>query len=204
MFDITTEFEIKRKSFHLCSIFLPIIYFFASKFTICTILIMGFCFTIYIDVHRNFDNKIKDVTTKVFGEILRPQEESGNFNLTGSTYMALGFLITALLFEKGLAITSWLVLIISDTMAAVIGTRFGKRLPNGKSYIGSFTFCFSAIIISIVTYFVISYNTNFFLIIFSSAVSTLVEFFSKSTKIDDNLSIPLSYAISTTALGYIF
>jgi dolichol kinase len=79
--------------------------------------------------------------------------------------------------------------------------KFGSPLFNGKSYIGSASFFISAVLVSIISYFVVGYNTSFFIIIISSFLATLVEFFSEQIKINDNLSIPLTYAMSTFVLG---
>ncbi|MDC0864472.1 SEC59/DGK1/VTE5 family protein [Rickettsiaceae bacterium] len=197
------NFEIKRKAFHLCSIIFPIAYLFVSKFTMSSILLLLTCFTLYVDIYRHYDGNIKWVTNKFLGKFLRPEERRGKSSLTGCVYMGLGFLISCIFFSKGLAITSWLILIISDASASIIGIRYGLPLPNGKSYIGSIVFFVSAIFISIVTYFLIGYSTSFGIIIISSLLATIVEFFSKEINVNDNLLIPITYATSTFVLGLV-
>ena len=197
------NFEIQRKIFHLCSLVFPVIYIFFSKITMGIALILVAGITIYLDISRHYNPKIKGLVDKFFGKLQRKEETSGKFVLSGASYMALGFLITGLFFSKGLAITSWLILIVSDCFAAVLGIKYGSPLFNGKSYIGSGAFFFSAMLISIMSYFLIGYSTSFITIIISCLFCTVIEFFSEQIAINDNLSIPLTYAISTFIFGLI-
>lgn len=197
------DFEIRRKVFHLCSLVFPLVYIFISKITMGIALTVIAGFTLYLDTSRHYNPKIKGFVDNFFGKFQRIEEKSGEFVLSGATYMAFGFLITCLLFSKGLAITSWLVLIVSDCFAAVLGMKYGSPLFNGKSYIGSAAFFFSAMLISIMSYFVIGYNTSFSIIMISCFFCTLIEFFSKQININDNLSIPLTYALTTFILSLI-
>ncbi|PCJ27332.1 MAG: hypothetical protein COA94_04005 [Rickettsiales bacterium] len=195
------NFEIRRKAFHICAIAMPILYLLTSKIIMGIILTIIAGTTLYIDISRHYDKKIKGVIDKFLGQFLRFSEKTGSFALSGASYMAFGFLITCLFFSQGLAITSWLILIISDSFAALIGMKFGSPVINGKSYIGSAAFFLSAIFISILSYFTIGYTTSFMIIIISSFFATLVELFSKQIGIDDNFSIPVTYALSTFILG---
>ena len=197
------NFEIRRKTFHLCSIIFPILYLFLSKFTMSLFLLLLACFTLYVDIYRHYDGNIKWLINKFFAKLLRPEEKKSCLSITGSFYMAFGFLISCVFFSKSLAITSWLILIISDCCASIIGVHYGHPLPNGKSYIGSLAFFVSAVLISILSYFLIGYSTNFLIIIISSFLTTLVEFFSKQINVDDNLAIPIIYATATFVLGLI-
>ena len=197
------NFEIRRKAFHLCSIIFPILYLFLSKFTMSLFLLLLACFTLYVDIYRHYAGNIKWLINKFFAKLLRPEEKKSRLSITGSVYMAFGFLISCVFFSKSLAITSWLILIISDCCASIIGVHYGHPLPNGKSYIGSLAFFVSAVLISILSYFLIGYSTNFLIIIISSFLTTLVEFFSKQINVDDNLAIPIIYATATFVLGLI-
>lgn len=197
------NFEIQRKIFHLCSIIFPVIYIFTPKITMSITLAVIAGITLYLDISRHSNKKIKEVTDKFLGKFLRFEEKSGYSSLSGASYMALGLLVSCLFFSKGLAITSWFILIVADCIAAIIGMKFGSPLFNGKSYAGSAAFFVSAILVSIMSYFIIGYSTNFLIIIISSFLTTSAEFFSKEMNINDNLSIPLTYATSTFVFGLI-
>ena len=198
------NFEIHRKIFHLCSIIFPVAYLFIPKIIMTVILIILTSIVTYLDISRHYKPKIKGLIEKFLGKFLRFEERSGQFALSGASYMALGFLLSCSLFTKELAITAWLVLIISDCFAAIVGMKFGSPLFNGKSFAGAAAFFMSSVLISIVVYFISSFSTSFLIIIISSTLTTLAEFFSDQIKINDNLSIPMTYGLSTIILGLIF
>ncbi|MCC8417724.1 MAG: SEC59/DGK1/VTE5 family protein [Rickettsia endosymbiont of Bryobia graminum] len=196
-------FEVQRKTFHLCSLIVPIIYFFITKKpAIITLFLFTSC-VLYLDISRHYNFRVRKLTDRFFSHFMRNHEQSGSFSLSGSTYMALGFFITALLFSKGLAIASWFILIIADTLAALIGTKVGVKMENGKSLEGSIAFLASAIFISMIVYFFIGYNTSFSIIIVSSIITTLSEFYSKELSVNDNLSIPITYCLSTVIFSFL-
>lgn len=199
----TLNFEIQRKIFHLCSLLFPVVYIFVSKITMGIALTIIAGITLYLDISRHYNTKIKGFIDNFLGRFLRFEEKSGEFTLSGASYMAFGFLITCLLFSKGLAITAWLVLIVSDCFAAIVGMKFGSPLFNGKSYMGAAAFFLSAMLISILSYFIVGFSTSFFIIIISCLLCTIVEFFSDQINVNDNLSIPLTYALSTFILSLI-
>ena len=199
----TLNFEIQRKIFHLCSLIFPVVYIFTSKITMGIALTIITGLTLYLDISRHYNAKIKGLVDNFLGKFQRIEEKSGEFSLSGSSYMAFGFLVTCLFFSKGLAITAWLVLIVADCFAAIVGMKFGSPLFNGKSYMGAAAFFLSAMLTSIMSYFVVGFSTSFFIIIISCLLCTIVEFFSDQIKINDNLSIPLTYALSTFILSLI-
>jgi len=201
MYNSELSFEIQRKVFHLCSLIFPIAYLFMPKMIMAITLTIIAGITLYLDISRHYNPKIKELIKNIFGKIIREDEDNGQFSLSGASYMALGFLISCLFFSKGLAITSWLVLIISDCFAAVVGIKYGSPLFNGKSYAGSLSFFVSSVLISVMTYFIVGYSTSFFIILISSFVTTIVEFFSDQIKVNDNFSIPLTYALVTFVLS---
>ncbi len=196
-------FEVKRKTFHLYGLIFPLAYSFTSKMTASILLLIITGFTLYLDISRYYNPKIKEVVDKIFYKYLRQKEKNNSLSLSGASYMALGLLTSCLFFSKGLAITSWFILIISDCIAALIGVKYGTPLQNGKSLYGSGAFFVSSVFISVVSYFFINYHTRFVIIILSSAVVTLVEFYADQIKINDNLSIPLSYCMTTFILSLI-
>ncbi len=197
------NFEVQRKTFHLYSLIIPFFYLFSSKLVATSLLFLITLCVLYLDIARHYNIRIKNFINRFFGKFMRTEEQSGSFRLSGSSFMALGFFLTALLFPKGLAISSWLIMIISDCLAALIGTKIGTKLENGKSLEGSMAFVTSAIFISMLVYFFIGYNTSFTVIIISSIVATVSEFYSKQLAINDNLSIPISYCFSTIIFNFI-
>ncbi|WP_425363813.1 diacylglycerol/polyprenol kinase family protein [Candidatus Tisiphia endosymbiont of Hybos culiciformis] len=197
------KFEIQRKTFHLYSLIIPIFYLFSSKLVVTTLLFLLTTCVLYIDIARHYNLYVKKFIDRFLAKFMRDEEQNGSFRLSGSSFMAIGFFLTALLFSKGLAISSWLILIVADCLAALVGTKIGKPLENGKSLEGSIAFLISAIFISMLVYFFIGYHTSFTVIIISSIVATIGEFYAKELLINDNLLIPLTYCFSTIIFTFI-
>ncbi|MFY9589369.1 hypothetical protein [Rickettsia endosymbiont of Halotydeus destructor] len=203
MKNIDLNFELKRKIFHLSALVVPLCYLLTSKLIAILLLFIAVAATLYLDISRHYNGTIRDFVTKFFTKIMRLEEANGTFRLSGVSFMVLGFFITALLFPKNLVICSWLILITSDCLAALVGIKIGEPLDNGKSIAGSGAFLSSAIFISMLVYFFIGYNTSFIVIIISSIATTTAEFYSKQIGVNDNLLIPLAYCLSTVIFNFI-
>jgi dolichol kinase len=94
------------------------------------------------------------------------------------------------LFPKVLALTALAILIVSDTSAALIGRRFGRRRFFTKSVEGSSAFFVSAILVVALTP-KIEYRLEEYLIgALGALVGGVVE--ASGVGLDDNLSIPIS------------
>ncbi|MCP5370056.1 MAG: hypothetical protein H6909_05160 [Rickettsiaceae bacterium] len=194
-------FEIKRKIFHLSALLLPFSYIFISKLSMCIILFILSTIILSLDTYKNYSIKIKELIEKIFSPILRSEEKEGQSLLSGASYMFIGLFITALLFPKGLTINAWFILIISDSLAAIIGMIYGQKLENGKSLAGSIAFFVSAVVVSIFSYFIIPHNISFKIIIICCLATTMVEFFSSSIRINDNFTIPFTYSLCAVILN---
>jgi dolichol kinase len=116
--------------------------------------------------------------------------------------MFLGFFITTVLFSKGTAISAFLVLIVADTAAAIVGKHVGKEYKYGKSIEGTSAFFLSAFLIGLLSYTMFDYGASFFTILIASIASSAVEFYSNKYNIDDNLAIPVTYGMVISILGF--
>lgn len=197
------SFEEKRKIFHVSGLIFPLIYLFISKFQLLLGLFFILAVTIVFDTSRHYNPKIKYLVDRFFSKIMRETEQSGTFKLSGISYMLTGLFFSALFFSKELAITSWLILIISDPIATLVGMKIGTQKFYGKTLEGSCAFLISAIFISILSYFFIGFNTSFLGLIISCLATTALEFYAKKINIDDNLLIPLGYGITTSLLNFL-
>lgn len=187
------SFEIKRKLLHLSSVGFPIIYYNTSKIIIVIILLCFFSIFVSIDILRYNVHKIQALVKKFFDSIIR-DEEKHNFRLTGATYMLMSMFVTAMLFSKFIAITSWVILIISDTSASLVGKNFGKKTIFRKSLLGSISFFFSSLIIVYILSYIFNFSTNILHAMICCLITTIFEFFSSYLKIDDNLGIPIIFS----------
>jgi dolichol kinase len=186
-------FEQKRKLFHFSSIIFPVLYYLSSKEVTVTILIIANLIILTLDINRHFIKKIQEATDKFLKWLMRPHEYSGTKQLSGVSYMFLGFLLTAIFFNKDKVILSWFVLIISDSIASLYGQKYGTKTPTGKSLEGSFAFFISGFFVCLVCQVFMGLQGSFTRIVFAIFITSVAEFYSKKLKIDDNLLIPLTF-----------
>lgn len=97
------------------------------------------------------------------------------------------------------------ILIISDISSALIGRKFGKHPSfEGKSWEGTIAFWVSAWIVVIVIGLLLNAPWPYYLFGFAAAiVGGFAEAASRVLKLDDNLSIPISVALTMWGGAYI-
>jgi dolichol kinase len=177
-----TRVEIRRKIVHLATLSIPIGYGILPEETVLIIILFLFLGFLSVDLLRHYHSGMASLFRKYFfGKVLREEEKP---TLMGSTYFLFSTLLVILLFPKPIAINSLLILIISDTVAALVGKGIGRVPIFGKTLEGSMTFFFSALLI------VWLYpNLNRFWGSLAALGSTVIEIL--PIKVDDNLTIPL-------------
>lgn len=196
--------ELVRKLIHLFSLSIPIIYYFIPTSTSIAILAGFTVFALIVDGGRFISKSFAKFFYDLFGFLLRKHElDKEKRNLTGATYVLLSALICALIFPKVIFVTAFTILIISDTMAALIGRKFGKRKFLSKSLEGTLSFFISASIVVLLTPKVGNYPMEFVIGFIAAFVSAIVENIS-SGYADDNLSVPISAGLTMWILYYLF
>lgn len=196
--------ELVRKLIHLFSLSIPIIYYFIPSSTSIIILSAFTAFAFIVDGGRFISKSFANLFYKLFGFLLRKHElDKEKKNLTGATYVLLSALICALVFPKVIFVTAFTILIISDTMAALIGRKFGKRKFLSKSLEGTLSFFISASIVVLLTPKVGNYAMEFLIGFIAAFVSAIIENIS-SGYADDNLSVPISAGLTMWILYYLF
>lgn len=196
--------ELVRKLIHLFSLSIPVIYYFIPSSTSITILFYLTIFALLFDGGRFVSKSFAKLFYRVFGFLLRKHElDKEKKNLTGATYVLLSALICALIFPKVIFVTAFTILIISDTSAALIGRKFGKRKFLRKSFEGTLSFFISASIVVIFTPKVGNFPMEYVIGFIAAFVGAIVENISYGLA-DDNLSIPISVGLTMWALYAIF
>jgi dolichol kinase len=188
--------EVYRKFIHLLSLSIPIGYSLLDKKTALTVLIPLAIISIIIDLLSRKKTIVQKYLRKFFGKMLRPHEYEDRLILNGASWVLISACFTIFFFPKILAVTGFAILIISDSSAALFGRKFGTHHFWGKTLEGSMAFFVTALI----TVFIIGIITSAPWIFFAfSAVAALisaaVEAASAFVKIDDNISIPISYCV---------
>jgi len=177
-----TKVEILRKIVHLATLVVPFGYALTSEETAILFLVPFFLALLSVDLVRHFHSGMASLFRKYFfGRVLREKEES---TLMGSTYFIFSTILTILLFPKSIAIASMLILILSDTAAALIGKWIGRVKIFGKTLEGSMAFLITSLLI-VWTY----PHLNRLPGSLAALGATLIELL--PIKLNDNLSIPL-------------
>lgn len=187
--------ELIRKMIHLCSLGIPIVYYFIPRFEAILILSAMTFIALTLDLGRYFNPKIGNIFYRFFGFMLRDHElDQKKKNLNGATYVLLSALLCVILFPKVIFLTAFSILIISDTLAALVGRKFGKHKLLAKSLEGTVTFFISGVIVVFFTPKLLNVPLEYYIAIFACAVGAIVENVSWGIA-DDNLSIPLSIGL---------
>lgn len=192
--NIEYKAEIARKGIHLSSLSIPIIYYFIERDLALQLLVpITFAFLL-VDLLRYYHKPTADLFYKVFRFMLRKHEQDHTSKrLNGATNVLIAATLCIILFPKLIVLSAFTILIVSDTFAALIGRKFGRRKFFQKSVEGSLTFFISALIVVAITPKVERSMTEYVIGAIAALVGTIVE--AGSWKIDDNLSIPFSVGI---------
>jgi len=192
--------ELFRKLIHLFSLSIPIIYYFITTEAAAIILGIVAAFALIIDLGRYLHPEIGKIFYKIFGFLLREHElDHKKKNLNGATYVLISALISVLIFPKVIFISAFSILIISDSAAALIGRKFGKRKFLSKSLEGTLTFFVSACIVILFTPKVSGFFEEYLIGFIAAFVGAIIENISFKL-VDDNLSIPLSVGFTMWGL----
>jgi dolichol kinase len=179
---MVTGIEIKRKIVHLATLVIPVGYALTSEETVILFLIPFFLALLAVDLLRHLHSGMASLFRKYFfGRVLREEEQP---TLMGATYFIFSTILTILLFPKSIAITSILILILSDTTAALVGKWIGRVQIFGKTLEGSMAFLLTALLIVW-----IYPNPNRLSGSLAALGATWIEIL--PIKLNDNLTIPL-------------
>ncbi len=199
-FDESYRIELIRKSIHLTSISIPIIYFFTPRALALEILVpLTMCF-LAVDIGRYYFPPVEVRFNRTFGWLLRKHEsDREQKRLNGATYVLLAATLAVFAFPKLVAITSFSVLIICDLTAALIGKRFGKHRLFRKSVEGTVAFFLAGILVVVVLPKIEYAAMEYVIAIMAMTGGALVE--ALPIDIDDNISIPVTVG-GVMWLGY--
>ena len=157
---------------------------------------------VLLDLGKRYSEPVRLFYFKFLGTVLRKDEQEKHGKLfTGGTYHITGVLLSVVLFEKNIAISAMLVMMICDSFAALGGKWFGRIKIGNKTLEGSLLFFLSGILLIMFVFPLGSENVNFkMLAVFALFITTIFELI--PSIIDDNISIPVVYGISYSLLIY--
>jgi len=175
-------FEVLRKSVHLVSVLIVLIYEFYGKDTILWVLMLFLITVLFLEYFR-LEHGMK---IPIFYMMYREHEAD---SCGGHIFFALGAIATISLFNREIAYAAVLMTTFGDLAAALIGKFYGKKrifkkiFKNDKSLEGST----SEFIIDLLVGLVIIGDPLVSLIM--AFIATLSE--TAVNKIDDNLVVPV-------------
>tara|TARA_Y100000590_G_scaffold413697_1_gene509807 strand:- start:1650 stop:2237 length:588 start_codon:yes stop_codon:yes gene_type:complete len=186
--------ELYRKLFHISSSIIPILLYFTGKeFFLPYILIAAILLSL-IDYLRRYSSFLYLIADMFFRKITRPSEVC---KITGASWVLIGSGITIFLFNEGIAITSLLIMSISDSLAAIIGIKYGATKLFNKSLEGSSAFFISSVIL------IILFTSLPLLIVFIiSIILTFIELYS-TEQFNDNVFVPMFAGLLLTIGGLV-
>jgi len=193
--DQTVRSELLRKGIHLSSVVIPVLYFLTPRDTALLISALLTVLALGIDLGRYYYPPFATRFNVVFGKLLRRHEsDPGSKRLNGGTYVLVAATVSILIFPKLIAIIAFIVLIVSDLSAALVGRVFGRRPFLGKSLEGSLAFFLSGLVVMAATPKFEYLPGEYAIGVAALLVGTLVE--ALPVEIDDNLSVPLSVGLT--------
>jgi len=196
--------EVMRKSIHLVSLSMPIIYNFITTETAILILLPITLISVAVDFGRYFIPSIQNLVEKYFGFMMREHEmDAEKKNLSGATYVFISALVSILILPKPFFILGFAVLILADIAAALFGRRFGKHKFLAKSLEGTTAFFVVGSIIVFFTPKLGGLAAEYYLAFIAVFIGAIVENISYGWA-DDNLTIPLSIGLSLWGLYALF
>lgn len=191
---MTFRYEFARKAIHLSSLLIPLIYWHIGRKQALLILApvtLGF---LLVDVFKNVIPSLSAWYHATFQTMLREHELSKDrLHLNGATWITLAAFALIAFFPKTIAVAAFAMVSISDTVAALVGKKYGQHHFGQKSFEGSLAFFLSAIpIVAMIPglLFPVGLVMAIAGTITEAMVLRIGEF-----RIDDNLSVPLVGAI---------
>ncbi len=189
--------EIFRKSIHLISLLIPIIYAFIEQRTAVWILACLFLPALALDIARHYIPGVKRFIAKNFAQMMRAHElDETRLILSGATYVLMSAFFCVVIFPKIIAITAFAVMIVSDISSALVGRQLGKHRFLDKSLEGTSAFWISAFGVVVVIRILTNAPMEYLVIGCIAAIAGgVVEAASIRLRMDDNLSIPLTIGL---------
>ncbi len=196
--------ELVRKSVHLLILLIPLTYTLLGKWQSLLVFAPLTIIFVSLDYSRRTSQQAQIIFLKLFSKVLRQHELQGD-KLCGASWTFLATCICFFLFKPEIAVTAFVILAVSDTCASLIGKSFISAPFFEKSFAGSMAFFISAIIVLFICGNI--YHTRLWFYLFGAFAiicTTIIEARPSLFKLDDNFTIPISFALTTSAFDLIW
>jgi dolichol kinase len=195
--------EVVRKGIHLFSLSIPVVYYFLSKTAALTILVPMTVLVVANDLARLYLPPVGRFYEQIFSSILRSHERNDHGRrLTGASYVLISAALCVWLFPKVIFLTAFAILIVSDSAAALVGRRMGRRPFLAKSLEGTTAFFVSALIVVGLAPKLVYSPAEYAIGAAAALLGAIVE--AAPQAVDDNLAIPLAIGTALWLLYALF
>ncbi|MBR2273574.1 MAG: hypothetical protein IJ864_01915 [Alphaproteobacteria bacterium] len=193
--------EVYRKGIHLSSLWIPALIYYGGTMIASAIFLLLMIGELLLEYGNYKKWKWARLLFKLpFLLVMRSNErQHQHFTITGGVYVLASSLICALLFTPTIAAISITVMLISDTLAALVGKAVGQRkIYKNKTLEGSVAFFISSLIIMMLFNPLRTFNYASVIACFAAA---FMELFEQWFELDDNFSVPLIIGIVLTLIA---
>jgi dolichol kinase len=200
--------ELIRKGIHLCSLSIPIFYYYVSRETALAVLLPLVILSVMIDVGRHLIPALERRVEVLFDRIIRPHERRAGL-LSGASYVVISALVCVAVFPKTITVTAFAILIVSDSSSAIFGRAFGKHKFLDKSLEGTLAFIASAWAVVLISPKVggqfghSPLAAEYLIGAFAAVVGGIAEAWSVTLHLDDNFSVPVSIGLTMWGLYWL-
>jgi len=176
--------KISRKLWKAIALVFPIIYFFQPKSVTLTILGIALAVFIILEIIRFSIPKLNKKACEKLKFIMKEKEKN---KISTTTLFLISAFLTILFFQKQLAILAIFFFVFGDSLAEIIGIKYGKiKLTKDKNLEGTLACLISCLIIGII--FVYFFKFNLIMVSAGALTTTILSII--PIKIDDNLTMP--------------
>jgi dolichol kinase len=179
---------------------------FEHVLTLSTMMLFALSWVVWawsLEITRRRSERWNDLLMRVFGKFSRPHER---YRVNSATWYGTALLGVAMTAPNYCGVVGMLTLAVGDPAASLCGRKYGTtKIFGGKSLEGSLAFALvasAACFAYLSAYYpYLSAGFRLGLALTAGVVGAVVELI--STRIEDNLTIPLAVAWSTMALAWI-
>ena len=183
-----------RKSWRLCGIIFPLVYYFGNKKITLIVVSQFLCIFLLIEFLRFTIPTLNNRLFIIFGYFFKETEKK---RLITTTTFLSSFLITVLLFRKDIAITAMLFSIFADAASGIVGVH-GKKKIFDKSIEGSLAFLVTCLAIGLALALT-KIRLAPAVFILGAFSATIIEFL--PLPVDDNFTIALAAGAVMSAIS---
>ncbi len=187
--------ELFRKAIHLFTSIFPLLYncLFWNKSTVLSFLVLLTIFSISLEILRKRNERLKIAFNRLFSLMLREDEKNGQ--ITGASWLLIGFIMTISIYPKDIAVPAIIFLTIGDSFSALIG----KLLPVGQIGSKHISGSIAGLIASLIVVFYLNQNISILVLFLGATIAMFVELI--PSRVNDNLTIPIISGFAMQALN---